>query len=99
VPEADLLAAGVEPWLHLPLWLPAELARTAWDVDTTGRGSSGLPGRPLAGPSPTPGPGCRASTSSRPRRTACPGRGCRPSWRLRCWPAAERPEAPPRDPP
>ena len=49
VPEADLLAAGVEPWLHLPLWLPAELARTAWDVDTSRARQLGLPGRPLAG--------------------------------------------------
>src|SRR5918997_2878372 len=47
VPEADLLAAGVEPWLHLPLWLPAELARTAWDVDTTRARALGLPSRPL----------------------------------------------------
>ena len=49
VPEADLLAAGVEPWLHLPLWLPAELARTAWDVDTSRARQLGLPGRPLPG--------------------------------------------------
>ncbi|WP_448620844.1 NAD-dependent epimerase/dehydratase family protein [Geodermatophilus sp. URMC 65] len=48
VPEADLLAAGVEPWLHLPLWLPAEMARTAWDVDTTRARDLGLPCRPLA---------------------------------------------------
>ncbi|ADB74012.1 NAD-dependent epimerase/dehydratase family protein [Geodermatophilus obscurus] len=47
VPEADLLAAGVEPWLHLPLWLPAEVARTAWDVDTTRARELGLPSRPL----------------------------------------------------
>ena len=49
VPEADLLTAGVEPWLHLPLWLPAEMARTAWDVDTTRARELGLPSRPLAG--------------------------------------------------
>ncbi|WP_072920599.1 NAD-dependent epimerase/dehydratase family protein [Geodermatophilus obscurus] len=47
VPEADLLAAGVEPWLHLPLWLPAEVAGTAWDVDTTRARELGLPSRPL----------------------------------------------------
>lgn len=35
--------AGVEPWLHLPLWLPAEVARTAWDVDTTRARELGLP--------------------------------------------------------
>ncbi len=48
VPEADLLAAGVEPWLHLPLWLPAETARTAWQVDTARARELGLPSRPLA---------------------------------------------------
>jgi nucleoside-diphosphate-sugar epimerase len=48
VPEADLVAAGVEPWLHLPLWLPADVARTAWDVDTTRARELGLPSRPLA---------------------------------------------------
>ena len=29
VPEAELLDAGVQPWVHLPLWLPAEDAATA----------------------------------------------------------------------
>jgi hypothetical protein len=47
VPEAGLLAAGVEPWQHLPMWLPAETARTAWDVDTTRARELGLPSRPL----------------------------------------------------
>jgi nucleoside-diphosphate-sugar epimerase len=48
VPEEELLAAGVEPWVHLPLWLPADTARTAWDVDTTRARALGLPSRPLA---------------------------------------------------
>jgi 2'-hydroxyisoflavone reductase len=47
VPEEVLLAAGVEPWVHLPLWLPAEIARTGWDVDTTRARELGLPSRPL----------------------------------------------------
>jgi hypothetical protein len=47
VPEADLLAAGVEPWQHLPFWLPADIAHTAWDVDTTRARELGLPSRPL----------------------------------------------------
>lgn len=47
VPEERLLAAGVEPWVHLPLWLPRDVARTAWDVDTTRARELGLPGRPL----------------------------------------------------
>jgi 2'-hydroxyisoflavone reductase len=48
VPEEELLAAGVEPWVHLPLWLPADVARTAWDVDTSRARALGLPSRPLA---------------------------------------------------
>ena len=47
VPEADLLAAGVQPWLHLPFWLPREEAATAWDVDTTRARALGLPSRPV----------------------------------------------------
>jgi 2'-hydroxyisoflavone reductase len=47
VPEETLLEAGVEPWQHLPFWLPAEDARTAWDVDTTRARELGLPSRPL----------------------------------------------------
>ena len=47
VPEAELLAAGVEPWVHLPLWLPAEVAATAWDVDTARARGLGLPSRPV----------------------------------------------------
>jgi 2'-hydroxyisoflavone reductase len=47
VSEAELLSAGVEPWVHLPLWLPADVARTAWDVDTTRARALGLPSRPL----------------------------------------------------
>jgi 2'-hydroxyisoflavone reductase len=46
VPEADLLAAGVQEWVHLPLWLQQEVARTAWDVDTTRARELGLTTRP-----------------------------------------------------
>jgi 2'-hydroxyisoflavone reductase len=48
VAEEELLAAGVQPWVHLPLWLPAADARTAWDVDTSRARDLGLPSRPLA---------------------------------------------------
>jgi 2'-hydroxyisoflavone reductase len=47
VPDEDLLAADVQPWHHLPMWLPADTARTAWDVDTTRARELGLPSRPL----------------------------------------------------
>src|SRR3954470_11116511 len=47
VPEAPLVEAGVEPWQHLPFWLPADTARTAWEVDTTRARELGLPSRPL----------------------------------------------------
>jgi 2'-hydroxyisoflavone reductase len=47
VPETDLLAAGVQEWVHLPLWLERSVARTAWDVDTSRARQLGLPSRPL----------------------------------------------------
>ena len=47
VPEADLLAAGVQEWVHLPLWLQQDVARTAWDVDTTRARELGLTTRAL----------------------------------------------------
>ena len=47
VREEDLLDAGVQEWVHLPLWLQQEVARTAWDVDTTRAGELELPSRPL----------------------------------------------------
>ena len=47
VPDEELLAAGVQPWQHLPMWLPREMARTAWDVDTTRARDLGLPSRPV----------------------------------------------------
>jgi 2'-hydroxyisoflavone reductase len=47
VPEEELLAAGVQEWVHLPMWLRAEVARTAWDVDTARARELGLPSRPV----------------------------------------------------
>ncbi|MGY1742937.1 MULTISPECIES: NAD-dependent epimerase/dehydratase family protein [unclassified Blastococcus] len=47
VPEEELLAAGVEPWQDLPLWLPREMAATAWQVDTRRARELGLPVRPV----------------------------------------------------
>lgn len=45
--EETLLEAGVEPWVHLPLWLPRDVAPTAWEVDTSRARELGLSGRPL----------------------------------------------------
>lgn len=42
VDDATLLAAGVQPWTDLPLWLPARLADSAWDIDITAARRSGL---------------------------------------------------------
>ena len=47
VPEADLLAAGIQEWVHLPLWLEQGTARTAWEVDTTRARELGLTTRPM----------------------------------------------------
>lgn len=43
----DLLAAGVEEWLHLPLWVPAPAAATLWDVSTQRARETGLASRPV----------------------------------------------------
>ncbi len=48
IPEARLLAKGVDPWIQLPLWLPAGIAVTGWDVTTERARSLGLPQRPVA---------------------------------------------------
>ena len=42
VSDEELLAAGVEQWTHLPLWLEADTARTAWDVGTARARELGL---------------------------------------------------------
>ena len=47
VTDAVLLAAGVQEWVHLPMWLQAGVARTAWDVDTARARELGLPSRPV----------------------------------------------------
>jgi nucleoside-diphosphate-sugar epimerase len=47
VSEADLLAAGVEPWWHLPFWIPAATARTFWQVETGTACRLGLASRPV----------------------------------------------------
>lgn len=47
IPDTELLAAGVQEWVHLPLWLADETARTAWDVDTSRARELGLPSRPV----------------------------------------------------
>lgn len=47
VSEADLLAAGVEPWRDLPFWLPGDVAATAWDIATDRARELGLPTRPV----------------------------------------------------
>lgn len=48
VPEAELLAAEVTPWVDLPFWLPREVAGTAWQVGTDRVHAEGLVHRPLA---------------------------------------------------
>jgi 2'-hydroxyisoflavone reductase len=45
IPDAALLAANVEPWTELPLWLPAE---GTWRVGTDRAQAAGLRCRPIA---------------------------------------------------
>jgi nucleoside-diphosphate-sugar epimerase len=46
--DAALLAAGAEPWVHLPFWVPADDARVLWQVDASSARAAGLPSRPIA---------------------------------------------------
>ncbi len=46
--DAALVAAGVEPWTELPLWMPAEPYPGTWTVGTTRAGAAGLRARPVA---------------------------------------------------
>jgi nucleoside-diphosphate-sugar epimerase len=48
VAEADLRAAGVEPWTELPLWAPEDEMAGAWRVGTERAAASGLRCRPVA---------------------------------------------------
>lgn len=48
LPDARLLEAGVQPWADLPLWLPRDVATTAWQVGTARARELGLPSRPVA---------------------------------------------------
>ena len=47
IPEDTLEAAKVEPWMELPLWLPARHLGT-WDVGTERAQAAGLRTRPVA---------------------------------------------------
>lgn len=47
LPDARLLESGVEPWADLPLWLPRDVATTAWQVGTARARELGLPSRPV----------------------------------------------------
>jgi 2'-hydroxyisoflavone reductase len=45
--DATLLAAGVQRWVHLPFWVPADEARVLWSIDTSSARAAGLPSRPV----------------------------------------------------
>ncbi len=47
VDDAFLVEQGVEPWLELPYWLPAEQCPGAEDVDTSAARAAGLRCRPV----------------------------------------------------
>jgi len=46
IPDDKLEAAGVEPWVELPLWLPERFAGT-WNVGTAKAQAAGLRTRPV----------------------------------------------------
>jgi nucleoside-diphosphate-sugar epimerase len=46
--DAELRRAGVEPWMELPLWLPADEFPGTWQIGTTRAQAAGLRCRPVA---------------------------------------------------
>jgi 2'-hydroxyisoflavone reductase len=48
VPDDVLANAGVEPWMELPLWLPADEFPGTWQVGTARAQAAGLRCRPVA---------------------------------------------------
>jgi 2'-hydroxyisoflavone reductase len=48
IADDDLLAAGVEPWVELPLWIPERDRPGTWRIDTTRAQAAGLRCRPVA---------------------------------------------------
>lgn len=72
--DADrILAAGVEPWTDLPVWLPPGSCTTpSTRAMSAGRTERGCAAGRSRRPSPTPGPGC--ATSAVRRRSAPTGR-------------------------
>jgi len=48
VPDDALVAAGVEPWDELPLWIPADDGAGTWAVGTERAQAAGLRCRPVA---------------------------------------------------
>ena len=48
VPDEALTAAGVEPWMELPLWLPEADGPGTWQVAASRAEATGLRARPIA---------------------------------------------------
>jgi nucleoside-diphosphate-sugar epimerase len=48
IPDERLVELGVEPWIELPLWLPAEPFPGTWTVGTERAQAAGLRCRPIA---------------------------------------------------
>ncbi|HEX2102244.1 MAG TPA: NAD-dependent epimerase/dehydratase family protein [Solirubrobacteraceae bacterium] len=48
VPDDELIAARVEPWMELPLWIPERDGAGTWQVDAARAEAAGLRPRPVA---------------------------------------------------
>ena len=48
IPDERLVAAGVEPWTELPMWLPADAYPGTWRIGTAKAQQAGLTTRPVA---------------------------------------------------
>ena len=47
VPDDVVVAAGIEPWSELPLWIPLAEAPSIWHIDASKAHAAGLAPRPL----------------------------------------------------
>lgn len=84
-PAEKILAAGVEPWNDLPVWLPpGELHDTMHRGDVSKAYAAGLHCRPVGRRSPTPGTGCAGWAVRRRSGRTAPWWGWTPRPRRNC---------------
>jgi len=91
VGEAKLAKAGIEPWTHLPCWVPEHGEFAGFlEVDTPGQPPPVCAAARSPTRSPTPGPGC-SETVYRSNEMTATSTACPPSSSNNCCPADDWP--------